>query len=192
MLLRLDEGIAAGGPLSLMLLDLDGFKEINDTLGHAAGDAELELAATRMCRALGDDVLVARLGGDEFALVLDSDDPLALVETAERVRQVLSAPARLDGLEVAMNASVGIAVREGDVGTSTDLLRRAETGDRPEVLREVCSRICRKINWTEEVAPADTALFLRDFYTAQRAFLEREQLFGRRRADKFEAAGKRE
>ncbi len=126
VLLRLDEGIAGGGPLALMLLDLDGFKEINDTLGHAAGDAMLELAATRMCRALGDDVLVARLGGDEFALVLDADDPLELVETAELVREVLSAPARLDGLEVAMNASVGIAVREGDDSTSTDLLRRAD------------------------------------------------------------------
>ncbi len=126
VLLRLDERIASGGPLSLMLLDLDGFKEINDTLGHAAGDAMLELAANRMCRTLGDDVLVARLGGDEFALVLDADDPLELVETAERVRQVLSAPARLDGLEVALNASVGIAVRESDVGTSADLLRRAD------------------------------------------------------------------
>ena len=73
-----------------------------------------------------------------------------------------------------------------------DLLRRADATNSPDVLREVCGRICRKINWTEEVAAADTALFLRDFYTAQRAFLEREQLFGRRRADKFEAAGKRE
>ena len=126
VLLRLDERIGSGGPLALMVLDLDGFKEINDTLGHAAGDAMLELAATRMCRVVGDDVLVARLGGDEFALVLDVDDPLELVETAERVRAVLSAPARLDGLEVAMHASVGIAVREGEVGTSTDLLRRAD------------------------------------------------------------------
>jgi len=126
VLLRLDEGIASGGPLALMLLDLDGFKEINDTLGHAAGDAMLELAATRMCRTLGDDVLVARLGGDEFALVLPMDDPLELVETAGRVRAVLKAPARLDGLEVAMDVSVGIAVRDSHDSTSTDLLRRAD------------------------------------------------------------------
>ena len=126
VLLRLDEGISSGGPLALMLLDLDGFKEINDTLGHAAGDAMLELAATRMCRALGDDVLVARLGGDEFALVLPMDDPLELVETAERVRQLLKAPARVDGLEVAMDVSVGIAVLDGHDSTSTDLLRRAD------------------------------------------------------------------
>jgi diguanylate cyclase (GGDEF)-like protein len=126
VLLRLDEGIAGGGPLALMLLDLDGFKEINDTLGHAAGDAMLELAATRMCRTLSDEVLVARLGGDEFALVLPVDDPLELVETAERVRAVLAAPARLDGLEVAVDASVGIAVRDSHDSTSTDLLRRAD------------------------------------------------------------------
>jgi uncharacterized RDD family membrane protein YckC len=72
-----------------------------------------------------------------------------------------------------------------------DLLRRADAANSPELLREVCDRICRKINWTEPVRRADTTLFLRDFYTAQRAYLEREQLFGRPRADKFEAAGKR-
>src|SRR5262249_25949654 len=73
-----------------------------------------------------------------------------------------------------------------------DLLRRPDDRDTRELLRDVCDRICRKIGWTEPLAPADTALFLRDFYTAQRAFLEREQLFGRPRADKFEAASKRE
>ena len=73
-----------------------------------------------------------------------------------------------------------------------DLLRRPDAASGPAMLREVCDRICRKIEWTERVPPADTVLFLRDFYTAQRAYLEREQLFGRPRADKFEAAAKRE
>ncbi len=73
-----------------------------------------------------------------------------------------------------------------------DLLRRPDDAETRVLLRDVCDRICRKIDWTEPVAPAETAPFLRDFYTAQRAFLEREQLFGRPRADKFEAAGKRE
>ena len=73
-----------------------------------------------------------------------------------------------------------------------DLLRRRDSFETRELLRDVCDRICHKIDWTEPLAAADTALFLRDFYTAQRAFLEREQLFGRPRADKFEAAGKRE
>lgn len=73
-----------------------------------------------------------------------------------------------------------------------DLLRRPDDLERRELLRDVCDRIVRKINWTEPLRPDDTALFLRDFYTAQRAFLEREQLFGRPRADKFDAARKRE
>jgi uncharacterized RDD family membrane protein YckC len=73
-----------------------------------------------------------------------------------------------------------------------DLLRRRPDAETHQLLRDVCDRICRKIGWTVPLAPADTALFLRDFYTAQRAFLEREQLFGRPRADKFAAAAKRE
>jgi uncharacterized RDD family membrane protein YckC len=73
-----------------------------------------------------------------------------------------------------------------------DLLRRRDDAETRALLRDVCDRICRKIGWTERLDPADTALFLRDFYTAQRAFLEREQLFGRPRADKFDAAAKRD
>jgi len=73
-----------------------------------------------------------------------------------------------------------------------DLLRRPGDGETQVLLADVCDRICRKIDWTQPVPPADTAPFLRDFYTAQRAFLEREQLFGRPRADKFAAAAKRE
>jgi uncharacterized RDD family membrane protein YckC len=72
-----------------------------------------------------------------------------------------------------------------------DLLRRPNDSETRELLRDVCDRIVRKIGWTEALAPGDIALFLRDFYTAQRAFLEREQLFGRPRADKFDAAHRR-
>ena len=72
-----------------------------------------------------------------------------------------------------------------------DLLRRPDDRETHELLYDVCDRIMRKIAWTEPLAPGDTALFLRDFYTAQRAFLEREQLFGRPRADKFDAAHRR-
>jgi uncharacterized RDD family membrane protein YckC len=73
-----------------------------------------------------------------------------------------------------------------------DLLRRPDDQETQALLRDVCDRICRKIDWPQPLPPADTAPFLRDFYTAQRAFLEREQLFGRPRADKFEAAAKRD
>jgi hypothetical protein len=73
-----------------------------------------------------------------------------------------------------------------------DLLRRRDDVETRALLGDVCERVCRKIDWPERVGPADMAPFLRDFYTAQRAFLEREQLFGRPRADKFEAAAKRD
>ena len=69
-----------------------------------------------------------------------------------------------------------------------DLLRRPNDPETRELLRDVCDRIVHKINWTEPLAPGEIVPFLRDFYTAQRAFLEREQLFGRPRADKFDAA----
>jgi uncharacterized RDD family membrane protein YckC len=72
-----------------------------------------------------------------------------------------------------------------------DLLRRPDAPGVPPILGEVCGKICRKIDWREPVAEADRLRFLRDFYTAQRAFLEREQLFGRRRADKHDTAGDR-
>ncbi len=65
-----------------------------------------------------------------------------------------------------------------------ELLRRPDTPDLMRVLNEVCDKICRKIGWTAPVPPTDVALFLREFYTAERAFLEREQLYGKARADK--------
>jgi uncharacterized RDD family membrane protein YckC len=69
-----------------------------------------------------------------------------------------------------------------------ELLRRPRSQDTTRVLGEVCDKICRKIGWTAPVPSRDTALFLREFYTAQRAFLEREQLFGKPRADKYGGA----
>jgi uncharacterized RDD family membrane protein YckC len=70
-----------------------------------------------------------------------------------------------------------------------DLLRRPDAPGVALILGEVCSKICRKIDWREPVAEGDRVRFLRDFYTAQRAFLEREQLFGRKRADKHDSPG---
>jgi len=72
-----------------------------------------------------------------------------------------------------------------------ELLRRPDASTAPHLFRDVCDRICRKIDWKEPVSEQETVVFLRDFYTAQRAYLEREQLFGRRLADKHQAAGRR-
>jgi hypothetical protein len=66
-----------------------------------------------------------------------------------------------------------------------ELLRRPDKPGAAEVLNEVCEKICWKIGWTTPVPPSETLTFLREFYTAERAFLEREQLYGKARADKF-------
>ena len=70
-----------------------------------------------------------------------------------------------------------------------ELLRRPDSPESRRVLNDVCDKICRRIGWTDPVPPADVAIFLRDFYTAERAFLEREQLFGKGRADKYARPG---
>jgi hypothetical protein len=69
------------------------------------------------------------------------------------------------------------------------LLRRPRAPEAERLRREVCDKICRKIAWAEPIADKDCAEFLRDFYTAEREFLEREQLYGRSRADKHAAVG---
>ncbi|MBI1349963.1 MAG: EAL domain-containing protein [Actinomycetales bacterium] len=126
VLKALDDGIAEQREMGLMLLDLDGFKEVNDTLGHSAGDALLELVALRMRDALPHDMLLCRLGGDEFAIVTRHADELRLLEEARSIRETLLAPAKVDGMDLAMHASVGIAVRQPEDARAADLLRRAD------------------------------------------------------------------
>ncbi len=126
VLKALDDRIREGQPLGLMLLDLDGFKEVNDTLGHSAGDTLLELVALRMRDALPADMLLCRLGGDEFAIIVGDDDQLLLVERARGIRETLLAPAKVDGMDLAMHASVGITVRQPDDVRAADMLRRAD------------------------------------------------------------------
>ena len=122
---RLAEVLAGRGPVALILLDLDGFKEINNSLGHAAGDSMLQIIAARLAHGVPVGVMTARLGGDEFALLLSEDDDEVLLELAHRVRAVVAKPARIDGIELAVDSSAGVAVRDGDTG-SGDLLRRAD------------------------------------------------------------------
>ncbi|MFL6162850.1 MAG: putative bifunctional diguanylate cyclase/phosphodiesterase [Jatrophihabitantaceae bacterium] len=123
---RLEQVMESGGPLGLMLLDLDGFKEVNDTLGHAAGDSVLQLVAHRVRQALPSSVLVGRLGGDEYAIVMNSQDPLLLLETANVVLDVVRQPTLVDGIELSTSASIGITSRTEQDIQSTELLRRAD------------------------------------------------------------------
>ncbi len=113
-------------PLTVVLLDLDGFKEINDSLGHGSGDVLLQIIARRLRHALPDDVLAARLGSDEFALVLAEGDPQAVAEHAVHVRPLVGRPKHHDGLEITVDCSAGIASRSGEMTTKGDLLRCAD------------------------------------------------------------------
>ena len=126
VLARVDEHIAANRPLSLVLMDLNGFKEINDALGHLTGDRVLAICARRMREALPQSIQVARFGGDEFALTVSDDDPIAVLEIAQRARAALSQPTYVEGLELVVDAAAGVAVREPSDKESVALMRRAD------------------------------------------------------------------
>jgi diguanylate cyclase (GGDEF)-like protein len=114
------------GQIALVLLDLDLFKHVNDTLGHHVGDQLLVAVAGRLVSCVRPQDVVARLGGDEFALVLQGADVVAAERAAARAREVLSKPFSLEGLMVEVSASTGIAVAP-EHGTHVDeLLKRAD------------------------------------------------------------------
>ena len=126
VLARLDEALASHEPLGLMILDLDGFKDVNDTLGHLAGDAVLTEVASRMRVAIDPDVMIARLGGDEFAVVASTGDEVLLMEIAQDILSAVRSPVVVDGIALIADASVGITTRHPLDSSSTEMLRRAD------------------------------------------------------------------
>jgi diguanylate cyclase (GGDEF)-like protein len=117
----------AGGGFALMLLDLDRFKEINDTLGHQTGDAVLEELANRLREVGRASDTIARLGGDEFALVLlGAGDPATALFVAERIRRALDDPFSFDGLQLQLETSIGIAIFPEHGADAEALLRHAD------------------------------------------------------------------
>jgi len=126
VVVRLGDDAIGQEPVAVMLLDLDGFKEVNDSLGHAAGDHLLQVVARRLRNALPENVLAARLGGDEFAVILPEPDPVALLEVAHHIRSVIRAPIPVEGLDLSIEASIGVAPWTADVATHRDLLRCAD------------------------------------------------------------------
>jgi diguanylate cyclase (GGDEF)-like protein/PAS domain S-box-containing protein len=97
------------GPVSIMLIDLDGFKAINDTLGHHVGDAVLVAVAERMRACVRSGDTPARLGGDEFAILLPGAGPEIAAAIAQRFLELLEQPVQIDGHRLPIHASVGIA-----------------------------------------------------------------------------------
>lgn len=112
---------------AIMLIDLDRFKQVNDTLGHPAGDALLKQVAERLLKILGDKEKVCRLGGDEFQIILpDEEDRGAIGDLATHIIGALSQPYSVDGSRCVIGASVGIAVSPYDGKTSEELIRNAD------------------------------------------------------------------
>nr|CAA9325644.1 MAG: diguanylate cyclase/phosphodiesterase (GGDEF & EAL domains) with PAS/PAC sensor(s) [uncultured Nocardioidaceae bacterium] len=126
LLSDLDEALKTVQPMSLLLLDLDGFKDVNDSVGHSNGDALLINVADRLLHVFGSRMQVARLGGDEFAILVRKDDSLELMETANQISTLVSEPHLIDGLSMTVHASIGIAVRRGNDTKGTDMLRRSD------------------------------------------------------------------
>ena len=145
---RVDREVRRAGlhqkKLAVLFMDLDGFKNINDTMGHSAGDLFLQWAAVRLREGLrpsdllsrpmaldddpGDHVELARLGGDEFtALVLDIEQPEHAVAVAQRIGQRMRRPFVLEGREVTVTTSIGIALYPDDGHDAATLLKHADT-----------------------------------------------------------------
>ncbi|MDX6710607.1 MAG: hypothetical protein QOH96_1623, partial [Blastocatellia bacterium] len=113
----------ASHPLAVLFLDLDGFKAVNDTLGHSIGDLLLKSVATKLRDILPRTDRIARLGGDEFAILqISAAQPGSSIALAERIIEVVGQPNSIDGHDVTVGASVGIAVaRPGDMNTENFL-----------------------------------------------------------------------
>jgi diguanylate cyclase (GGDEF)-like protein len=113
--------------MGLLFVDLDSFKQVNDLLGHAVGDAVLAQVAQRIERCLRQRDTVARLGGDEFVVILTGSGEVALIEqTAQRVLDSLAEPFRLESETAHVSASIGIALYPVHAVLPEILLRHAD------------------------------------------------------------------
>src|SRR6185369_11943317 len=116
------------GPLAVLFVDLDDFKTVNDSLGHAAGDDLLKSVAERLARSLRSGDTIARMGGDEFAvLVEEANGRDAPDKVAQRLLAALQPPFSINGSELFVRASVGLTVSTTRNDSAEDLLRNADT-----------------------------------------------------------------
>ena len=122
----LDLSTRSNDPLAVLLVDLDGFKQVNDSLGHDAGDQLLNAVAERFSEARRPSDTLARLGGDEFALFLEGAHEAHAVGVARRLLVALEEPIWVAGRELVVGASIGIALHAGGAGEGEELLRHAD------------------------------------------------------------------
>lgn len=123
---RLEEARRTGEGIGVLLLDLNGFKEVNDTLGHAVGDHLLQAIAARLAAYVPERALVARLGGDEFAIVLSDATAKSAGHVAETIASCLQPPINVDDMTIQAGAACGISIFPGDGDSPAALLRRAD------------------------------------------------------------------
>ncbi len=116
-------GTRAGG--AVLFIDLDGFKQVNDTWGHTAGDHVLKVVADRLAHRLRPGDLIARFGGDEFVVVIPDSGPDQGTSVAQHLHEALDTPLTVDNHEVTVGLSIGLAVAHPGESFS-DVLRRAD------------------------------------------------------------------
>jgi diguanylate cyclase (GGDEF)-like protein len=122
-----DRALQQGSPTAMLLIDLDHFKDVNDTLGHAVGDELLLAVADRLREEVGEHDLVARLGGDEFVvLARGCDGAEAAVALASRIGEAIRQPYRVHGVVLTVGCSVGIGLAPDHVTSVVGLLRCAD------------------------------------------------------------------
>jgi diguanylate cyclase (GGDEF)-like protein len=153
----LADAAGSGARAGFLLLDLDRFKEVNDTLGHAVGDRLLRIVAHRLTHSVRPGDLVARLGGDEFAVLLPSvREVSAAREVAARLRAALSEPIRMEGMSFEIEASVGIALYPDDATGFELLMQHADVA--MYLAKERRSGVERYVADSDRNSPARLAL----------------------------------
>ena len=123
----IDEVHAGSAPAAVFYIDLDHFKDVNDTLGHPVGDELIRNVTLRLSHALRGDDLVARLGGDEFAVISTmGDDSDKMMAVAQRIIATICAPYAINKQNIVIGASIGIAVIDRNCGGAADIMRYAD------------------------------------------------------------------
>src|SRR5690606_18111634 len=112
--------------VAIMLLDLDRFKNVNDTLGHQAGDALIREFGVRLSALIREAATIGRLGGDEFAILVEQCRPAALHRLPKRIMNEMRRPFSIIGSELHIGASVGIAMSSEGDRDRLDLVRKAD------------------------------------------------------------------
>ena len=116
-----------GCKMAIMFVDLDGFKYVNDSLGHETGDRVLKMAAQRLLETIRKADTVARIGGDEFLIILtEVNDKAAAAQVAEKIVARLADPFVIDGNDIRIGASIGISMYPIDGETSRELIKKAD------------------------------------------------------------------